>query len=338
MASGYIPKSGYVNPKPGLPQKFETSDFEALSPAELAEVEKRTNPHGVETKNIILVKNFCLEDLKKEGLHMDMTGPASRVFAKGTVDAKTADGLRSLNKDETANSVVPEKLLVLNVTCNARHTNLPFATEGTIRGLKPSLKINNDSLSYTGSHLFIPAKADNTTEVEIHSAPKNLALASALAVHKITEQDLDDHIIGPTEYNGEVMDVVKLTKDNPMRQIFAGESGVKYIREKMPSPENGVRLVAHDENSPIITLVPRGVMSKARRAINNSKAQTEKHVQSLPAASFGMEVTPATEVSTDFSEILNHPYFKNMSESEREFEMKKPRYCAIGLSITYIPQ
>jgi hypothetical protein len=337
MASGYMP-TGYVNPKPGLPQKFETTDFEALSPSELAEVEKRTNPHGVVTKNIILTKDFCLDDLKKEGFHIDLTGPASRVFVKGPVDAKTADGLRALNKDETANSAVPEKLLVLNVKCTARHTNLPFATEGTIRGLKPSMKTNNDSISYTGSHIFVPAKADNTSEIEIHSAPKNLALVSALAVHKVTEQDLDDHIIGDTEYNGKNMHVVKITKDNPMCQIFAGEAGVKYIREKMPSPETGVRLVAHDENSPIITLVPSDVMGKARRAIINAKAETEKHVQSLPAASFGIEVSPATEVSTDFSQILNHPYFKNKSDSERDYEMKKPRHFAIGLSITYIPQ
>lgn len=336
MAQTYLPESGYVPPKPGLIQSF-TGNYEALSPSELAEVEKRTNPHGVVTRNIILHKNFTLNDLAQEGLHIGLSSNAAKVFAKAPTDPKIIEGLKALNKSETANSEVPEKLLILSLQSTARHTNLPFATEGLVRNLKPSMKTNKDSPNYSGSNLYIPPKANDDKLIEIHSAPKNLALVSALSVHKITTKDLDDHIIGPIDYNGEKMQLVNVTPENPMRQIFASEEGVRYIRQKLPVPDAGVRIVAHDAESPIITLVPNGVMDKARRAINNAKAETEKHVQTLPTDSFGIEISPVDEKEISFTNIASHPYFANMSDADREYQMKKPRYMSIGLSVTFIP-
>lgn len=332
MADTYVPP-GYVSPNPVIESEIP---FQTLSPAELSEIQAKANPHGIRTVNLILHKPFKIEELRTTGLQINLEKEAQRIFAD-PFDQKIGENVSKLNKDPAIFANVPEKILVLGASHVLLNGDLPFSTEGTVRGLAPTVRTNKNSLSYRGSHFFIPKKCNTSDETQIHETPKNLRLKDAIEIHGLTEKDFDDHVKGQFMYDGQLCAIVTAGPENPLSKVFASQKGVAYIKNVVPDPVNKVQLVPNDPNSPYVTVVPIKAINKAKSAVGKAKIRAQGHVQSIKTSEFGVDIIPASPDVDDFTNIDQHPYFKGMDPEVKAHKMNKYREMTIGLKISFIP-
>lgn len=331
----------YVTPDPRLAQDFDIGDYKAMTPLELEDLEKKTNPHGVRTATATFHADFTLASAQKNGVNMKFIGPASRAFAEKD-HPHIAASLKKMGKRDNLVAEVPTTLLVLGSGLTLMNNNMPegMDLEYLINGLAPTHFSNNASLNYSGSHGVLPAGYQKVwssgKSLEIHKAPANLALVSAIAVHNIAEEDLEEPILCKKNYNGVDMHIIEVRPNNPYNEIFKDEEGATYLERKLPS-STPVNIIANDKNSPRIIAVPDDVFQKANRAVKRAKEETAKHVQSLSTANMTASLFPVASGEPSFTEIAAHPLFAGLNEDELKAEMNAPRSVTISVKLTYIP-